>query len=42
MPLTTPLTTPQRVVQICLYLVAAVALVGGATQMMAGSSRLNR
>lgn len=32
----TPLTTAQVVVQVCLYLVAAIAMLGGALQMFLG------
>jgi hypothetical protein len=36
MPTQSPLPTSQRVVQICLFLVAAIALFGGSVQMFLG------
>jgi len=36
MPTTTPMPTSQRVVQVCLFLFAAIALAGGALQMYLG------
>ena len=36
MPSTSPLLVSQRIVQVCLYLVAAIAVFGGALQMYLG------
>jgi hypothetical protein len=36
MPVDVPLTAPQLIVQICLYLVAAIACLGGILQMVLG------
>lgn len=36
MPLEVPLTAPQVVVQVCLFLVAAIAIFGGSLQMVLG------
>ena len=36
MPTNTPMPTSQRIVQVCLFLIAAIALSGGALQMYLG------
>lgn len=36
MPTNTPMPTAQRIVQVCLLLVAAIALFGGTVQMLSG------